>query len=90
MPIRLLLLVDIAVEEAFSSKPVNAPQIVRRTSVVGARLRCAFDRFLAQTACSWDRPRKGAQGRVNQFAEPPVNDRYLRIAVVRRLGFQPP
>jgi hypothetical protein len=67
MPIRLLLLVDIAVEEAFSSKPVNAPQIVRRTSVVGARLRCAFDRFLAQTACSWDRPRKGAQGRFEPF-----------------------
>jgi hypothetical protein len=78
MPIRLLLLVDIAVEEAFSSKPVNVPQIVRRTSVVGARLRCAFDRFLAQTACSWDRPRKGAQGRLDAFGASLGNDRCLR------------
>jgi hypothetical protein len=40
--------------------------------------RSAFDRFLAQTACSWDRPRRGAQGRHDPFAEPPVNGRYLR------------
>ena len=29
--------------------------------------RSAFDRFLAQTACSWDRPRRGAQGRKPKF-----------------------
>ena len=41
--------------------------------------RSAFDGFLAQTACSWDRPRRGAQARLDPFAAPFGYDRYLRI-----------
>ena len=39
----------------------------------------AYVRNLAHTACSSDRPRRGAQGRFDPFAKPAANDWSLRI-----------
>jgi hypothetical protein len=61
-------------------RPTGCPLLPRMAGKWRKAAVAPFDRFLAQTACSWDRPQRGAHGRFHPFATPSGNGSYLRSA----------